>query len=155
MAAATVALAADNTTPKNAIALEPYGTISWTGINGEAELGAGASLVFGITKNLSVVGFGEADNTENTFLDRFGAGLRYTAPLGSRVSLDAGVGGGYDTERQNFFVRLPVGANLYAYKSKNADLGLRVQYAFDIDGNGKHGSATGRLFAGPVLNVKF
>lgn len=135
--------------------LEPYGILSWTGLNGEAELGAGANLTFGLTKNLALVGFGEADNTEQTFVDRFGLGLRYTAQLGTRVSLDAGVAGAYDLERETFFLRLPLGANFYAYKSKTADVGLRVQYAFDISGDGPNGAATGRLFAGPVVNLRF
>jgi hypothetical protein len=138
-----------------AIGLEPYGTISWAGIDGQSELGAGANITLGITKNLSVVGFGEGDNTDGLLVERFGAGLRYTAALGSKVSLDAGVAGAYDTIMEKVFLRLPLGANLYALKTKNADAGLRVQYAFDIGGDGRNGSATGRLFAGPVINLRF
>lgn len=137
------------------IGLEPYGTISWAGIDGQRELGAGANLTMGITKNLSVVGFGEGDNTDGLLVERIGAGLRYTAALGSKVSLDAGAAGAYDTSTEKTFLRLPLGANLYALKTKNADVGLRVQYAFDIGGDGKNGSATGRLFAGPVFNLRF
>lgn len=147
--------AADNPTPQTAIALEPYGIISWTGLNGSSELGAGASLNFGITKNLSIVGFGEADDTQNTFIDRAGIGLRYTAWLGKSVSLDAGGAGAYDFERENFFLRLPLGANFYILKGQNVDLSIRGQYAFDLDGNGKTGTATGRAFLGPVFNAKF
>lgn len=135
--------------------LEPYGTVSWTGLNGSPEIGAGANLTFGLTKNLALVSFGESDNTTGGFVDRFGLGLRYTAQLGTRVSLDAGVAGAYDLEAEHFFLRLPLGANLYAYKSANADVGLRVQYAFDISGDGPNGAATGRLFAGPVVNLRF
>lgn len=138
-----------------AIGLEPYAIRSWTGINGAAETGAGANLTLGITRNLSVVGFGESDNTDGDLVDRFGAGLRYTAAIGKNVSLDAGAAGAYDLDGERFFLRLPLGANLYALKTKNADLGLRVQYAFDIGGDGKNGSATGRLFAGPVINLRF
>jgi hypothetical protein len=137
------------------IGLEPYAIHSWTGLNGAAETGAGANLVLGITKNLSVVGFGESDNTDGAFVDRFGAGLRYTANLGTKFSLDAGAAGAYDLDGERFFLRLPLGANLYALKTKNADVGLRVQYAFDIGGDGKNGSATGRLVAGPVINLRF
>lgn len=143
--------AADLLTP----GFEPYGIVSWTGINGHPDLGAGANLTLGLTKNLTLVTFGESDNVTGGFVDRFGAGLRYTATLGSRVSLDGGVAGAYDLEGEHFFLRLPLGANLYAYKSANADVGLRVQYAFDISGNGKNGAATGRLFAGPVVNLRF
>jgi hypothetical protein len=134
---------------------EPYGSVSWTGINGAADLGVGANLTFALTKSLSLVTFGEADNTTGGFVDRFGAGLRYTAQLGKSVSLDAGVAGAYDLEQEHFFLRLPLGANLYAFKSKSADVGMRVQYAFDISGDGPNGSATGRLFAGPVVNLRF
>ena len=95
-----------------ALTLEPYGTISWAGINGEAELGAGANLSLAITKNLSVVSFAEADNTDGLFVERLGAGLRYTAWLGTKVSLDGGVAGGYDLVDPHFFLRLPLGANL-------------------------------------------
>lgn len=134
---------------------EPYGIVSWTGINGASDLGAGANVTFALNKNLSLVTFGESDNLNGGLVDRFGGGLRYTATLGKSVSLDAGVGGAYDFEGQNFFLRLPLGANFYALKSANVDAGLRVQYAFDLDGDGKNGTATGRLFAGPVLNVRF
>ena len=137
------------------LGLEPYGTISWAGLNGEAELGAGANVTLGLTKNLSLVGFGEADNTDGTLIERFGGGLRYTASLGARVSLDAGVAGGYDQTGQNFFLRLPLGANFYAIHTRDVDVGVRVAYAFDIDGNGKTGTATGRGFLGPLVNLRF
>ncbi len=142
-------------TPALRLGLEPYGLISWTGLNGSAELGAGASLVVGLTKNLAVVGFGEGDNTDGILIERFGGGLRYTAALGPRVSLDAGVAGAYDQTAQTFFLRLPLGASFYALQTKRADLGLRVQYAFDISGDGPNGASTGRLFLGPVLNARF
>lgn len=137
------------------IGLEPYGTISWAGIDGQADLGAGANLRLGITKNLSVVGFGESDDYDGLTVERLGAGLRYTANLGNRVSLDAGVGGAYDIANDRAFLRLPLGANLYAVKGKDIDAGLRVQYAFDITSRGHNGTSTGRLFAGPVLNLRF
>lgn len=140
---------------KTAIGLEPYGIISWTGLNGSSELGAGANLTFGITKNLTLVGFGEADNVHDEFIERFGGGLRYTAWLGKRVSLDATVAGGYDVTDPHFFVRLQPGVNFHIYQSDSVDLGVRGAYGFDIDGNGKDGTATGRGFFGPVLNAKF
>ena len=138
-----------------ALGLEPYGLISWTGLNGAAELGAGANLTLAITKNLTLVSFAEADDTKGTLVERFGGGLRYTAWLGSKVSLDAGVAGAYDLTKDNFFLRLPLGATFYAVKTKQIDLALRVAYAFDLDGDGKHGTATGRGFAGPVFNYRF
>lgn len=141
--------------PALQLGAEPYGLISWTGLNGEAELGAGLNLTATITKNLSLVSFAEADDVDNLFIERAGLGLRYTAWLGKKASLDAGVAGAYDLEHANFFLRLPLGANLYAWKSKNADLGLRAQYAFDLDGNGKTGTATGRFFAGPFFNYRW
>lgn len=141
--------------PSLTIGAEPYGMISWTGVNGQAEQGAGLAIPVAITKNLAIVGFGEADNVTETFVDRFGVGLRYTAQLGSRVSLDGGVGGGYDLEDPHFFLRLPVGATLYAYKGKSAELGFRVQYAFDISGDLHDGRAIGRLFYGLVGNYRF
>lgn len=142
-----------------AVTLEPYGTISWTGLEGEADLGAGVNLTLGITKNLSIVTFAEGDSTQDPSffdqIDRAGAGLRYTAWLGSRVSLDAGVAGAWDIQNSDFFLRLPLGANLYAVKTKNLSLGLRAQYAFDISGDGPNGTATGRAFIGPTASFRF
>lgn len=142
-----------------AVGLEPYGTISWTGLEGSPELGAGLGATVGITKDLSITAFAEGDSLDdpNFFdqIDRAGAGLRYTAWLGSKVSLDGGVEGAWDIQNSVFFLRLPLGANLYALKTKNVDLGLRAQYAFDISGHGPNGTATGRAFAGPVLNLRF
>ncbi len=145
----------ERSSPALRLGLEPYGTISWTGLEGAAELGAGANLTLGLTKNLALVGFGESDNTTGGFIDRFGGGLRYTAALGPRVSLDGGVAGGWDMDRDTFFLRLPLGISFYAIKTANADLGLRLQYAFDLDGDGKQGTATGRGFFGPIANFKF
>lgn len=142
-----------------AIGLEPYGTIGWTGIDGESELGAGVGSTFGITKNLSLTAFAEGDSLDNPrFFDqiaRAGAGLRYTAWLGTKVSLDGGIQGAYDIHSDSVFIRLPLGANAYAIKEKNYDLGLRLQYAFDISGDGPNGASTGRAFAGPVFNLRF
>lgn len=144
---------------KLTVGLEPYGTMSWTGLNGESDLGAGLGATVGITKNLSLTAFAEGDSLDNpNFLDqiaRAGAGLRYTAWLGTRVSLDAGVQGAYDIQHENVFLRLPLGANLYAIKKPNYDLGIRLQYAFDISGSGPNGTSTGRAFAGPVFNLRF
>jgi hypothetical protein len=144
---------------KFAVGLEPYGTVSWTGLDGESDLGAGLAATVGITKNLTLTAFAEGDSTDNpNFFDqiaRAGAGLRYTAWLGSRVSLDAGVQGAYDIQYEHVFIRLPLGANLYAIKEPNYDLGIRVQYAFDISGSGPNGTSTGRAFAGPVFNLRF
>lgn len=135
--------------------VEPYGMVSWTGLNGKAELGAGLALAAPVTRNLSIVGFGESDDTTGVFVDRFGAGLRYTAYLGKQVSLDGGIALAYDQPTDNSFLRLPFGANFTFLRSKNADLSLRAQYCFDIDGNGKQGTATGRAFVGPVFGLKF
>jgi hypothetical protein len=149
--------AAESTGPT--IGLEPYGTLSWTGLEGEADLGAGLAATLGITKNLSIVAFAEGDTTSdpNFFdqIDRAGAGLRYTAPLGKHFSLDAGVAGAWNIENSAFFLRLPLGANLYAVRTKDVTLGLRAQYAFDISGSGANGTAAGRAFVGPVLTYSF
>lgn len=141
------------------LSAEPYGVISWTGINGKPELGAGIAPTLAIGRNLTIVGFGEGDHEEGILVERLGAGLRYTAYLGKRVSLDGGVAGAYDLENPHFFLRLPLGSNLTFLRSKNVDLSIRAQYAFDISGqkSGKlrDGTATGRLFIGPVFGLKF
>lgn len=135
--------------------LEPYGTVSWTGLDGKAVLGAGANVAFSLNKNLALVGFGESDNTQHSTIDRAGIGLRYTAYAGTRLSLDGGVAGAYDCEGNSAFLRLPLGATVHLAKTEYFDLGIRAGYAFDISGNGKHGSADGRAFIGPVLTYKF
>ena len=141
------------------VCLEPYGTISWTGLDGEADLGAGVNAVIGITKGLSVVAFAEGDSLDDPNfidqIDRAGAGLRYTIELNKRLTLDAGVAGAWDIQNSAFFIRLPLGATAYAIKEKNYDVGLRLQYAFDISGNGPNGTSAGRAFAGPVFNLRF
>lgn len=135
--------------------VQPYGMISWTGINGEAELGAGLDASWAITKNLSVMGYGEADNTYGTLVERFGGGLRYSAYLGKHFSLDGGIAPSYDIDGDRFFARLPIGAELYLVRGKNVDLSLRLQYAFDVSGNGPNGSSKGRALFGPRLGFKF
>jgi hypothetical protein len=144
---------------QSAIGLEPYGTIHWRGIDGESDLGAGVGATIGITKNLSLTAFSEGDSTSDpNFLDqivRAGAGLRYTAWLGSRVSLDGGVQGAWDIENAAFFVRLPLGANIYAVKTENFAIGVRAQYAFDISGKGPNGTARGIASVGPFFSYSF
>ena len=163
------------------VALEPYGTMSWTGINGDSEIGAGAAIVFPVgPRGLSLVAFGEGDHEDGRLVERLGAGLRYTAYLGKYVSLDGGIAGAYNLEDPHLFLRLPLGANFTVVRSKNLDVSFRVQYAFDISGNETSGSrnrsskgcddkeakaekssnfndgvATGRLFIGPVATLKF
>lgn len=135
--------------------LEPYVGLNWQGVDGKARSFAGTTLKADITKNLSLTLSGESENTAHSAVDRGVLGLRYTAPLGKRVSLDAGIGLGYDFEGRNAFARIPFGANLYAVKEKNFDLGLRAQYALDVSGNAKRGTASGSVFVGPVLNLRF
>jgi hypothetical protein len=141
------------------VGLEPYGTINWRGLNGEADLGAGVNLSLEISKGLSLVAFAEGDSTKdpNFFdqIDRAGAGLRYTVWLGKRASLDGGVAGAYDIANENFFLRLPLGASLYAIKTEKLSAGLRAQYAFDISGNGKTGTASGIASVGPFVDFSF
>lgn len=113
--------------------LEPYGTVSWTGLDGKAEIGAGVAGVINIYQTgLSLVAFGEGDHEKGLLVERLGGGLRYNAYLGKYLSLDAGVSGGYDLEDPHFFLRLPLGANITFYRSKNVDASIRAQYAFDI-----------------------
>lgn len=140
--------------------LEPYGTLSWVGINGRSELGAGVSLVFPLSpQGLSLVSFGEGDHEAGRFIERLGAGLRYTAYLGKYVSFDGGFMGSYDLENPHLFIRLPMGANFNIIRTKNIDVYVRTQYAFDIGGNKTHGlregTSTGRFFLGPVASLKF
>ncbi len=137
------------------LSLEPYAALSWQGLNGHSQWGAGISPALALTKNLSLVGYFESDNVNQEFVDRVSGGLRYTAYLGKVLSLDAGVGLGYATELDQSFIRLPLGANINILRSGNADIYLRGEYVFDVDGNGKEGRATGRVFLGPVLSLKF
>lgn len=153
------ALASAKAADTLAIGLEPYGSMSWRALDGKPDLGAGLGLNVPITKNLSLTVFGEGDSTKDPSfidqIDRAGAGVRYTAWLGSRVSLDGGIQGAYDIQNSSVFLRLPLGASAYAIKKENFDLGLRLQYAFDISGSGPNGTSTGRAFVGPVFNLKF
>ena len=135
--------------------LEPYGTVAWNGLNGSARYGAGANVVTHITKGFSLCGFGESDNTAHSVIDRGGVGLRYEGHLGKHVKGDAGVAGAYDFEGNQFFVRLPVGLTLNVIESKKFEAGLRAAYAFDISGDGKHGTADGRAFIGPTATLRW
>ena len=146
----------DSANSPTAISLEPYMLINWTGINGKSDIGSGFNAVFGLSPNLSIVGFAEANDSKDVLVERFGAGLRYTAYLNQRLSLDGGVAGAYDLERDHVFLRLPLGGNFYIVKKNNFDLGARLQYAFDISGSGKRGQGTadGSAFLGLVLNVR-
>lgn len=134
---------------------EPYAALSWQGLNGHSKWGVGISPTLALTKNLSLVGYFESDNKTQELVDRVAGGVRYTAYLGKVLSLDAGVALGYATELDNSFIRLPLGANINLARSGNLDLYIRGQYIFDVDGDGKEGRATGRVFLGPVLSFKF
>jgi len=137
------------------VSIEPYATVAWEGINGEGTGGAGANVVTHINKTFSLWGFGESDDTEHSFIDRFGGGIRAEAKLGKRIRFDAGIGGGYDSEREAAFIRIPFGITAYVVQSKHVDLGPRLSYAFDISPSGTHGSVDGRLFGGVVCDIKF
>lgn len=138
-----------------AIGIEPYGTVSWLGLDGKARTGAGVTETVGITKGLSLTLSEEADNTAHSSIDRGVLGVRYTVPLGARVSLDAGIGLGYDFESRAAFARIPFGGTFYAVKKANFDLGVRAQYALDVSGSAKRGTSDGRAFVGPVFNLRF
>jgi len=135
--------------------LEPYGTLSWEGLDGEARLGAGANVLFEVARGFSLWGFGESDNTAHSVVDRSGLGIRYTGSLGKHVRGDAGVALGYGFETQAVFTRVATGLTLVLAQSKSFELAGRAAYAFDIDGDGKHGTATGRAFLGPTLTLKW
>lgn len=135
--------------------LEPYGTVSWQGLDGKARYGAGANVATHLTKNISLWGFGESDNTEHSVVDRGGIGLRYEAAFGKRIHGDAGIAYAYNFEDNFSFIRLPLGLTADVLQSKYVSLGLRAAYAFDISGNGKHGAADGRAFLGPVATLKW
>jgi hypothetical protein len=137
------------------LGLEPYGTVAWTGLDGQAVTGAGATLSAAITRGFSLTLSGESDNAQHSLVDRGVLGLRYSAAFGKRVTGDLGLGLGYDFERRGAFARIPIGLNFYAVKTKNADLGLRVAYALDVSGSAKRGTSDGRAFAGPVFNFRF
>jgi len=145
------------------VSLEPYGTVSWSGLDGRAVTGAGANVVAHLTGYLSLWGFGESDNTAHAVIDRAGGGLRLEAPVGPRVRLNAGIGLGYDIEGASsanhgtdlsVFCRVPLGASVNLLKSKYVSGDIFVAYAFDVSGNGKAGAAFGRFFAGPRLTIK-
>ena len=135
--------------------LEPYGTVAWRGIVNKGILGAGANIAFSLNKNLALIGFGESDNTQHSTIDRAGIGIRYTAYASKKLSLDGGVNGAYDLEGKFSFIRLPLGVTFHLVHTEYLDIGLRGAYAFDISGNGKHGTADGRAFIGPVATLQF
>jgi len=134
--------------------VSPYVTMSWPGMDKPA-YGVGTDINFNLTKNLGLAFFGESDDPGHAVIDRAGAGLRYTAYAGSRLSLDGGIQGCYDIEGSHGFVRLPLGVSFNLMKSKSADLSIRAVWAFDISGDGKHGTATGRASIGPTFTFKF
>lgn len=143
------------TLPAAEFTAEPYAALSWQGLNGHSQWGAGISPTLALSKNLALVGYFESDNKTQELVDRVAGGLRYTAYLGKVMSLDAGVAIGYATELDNSFIRLPLGANINLVRSDNVDICIRGQYIFDVDGDGKEGRATGRVFLGPLISFKF
>jgi hypothetical protein len=62
---------------------------------------------------------------------------------------------GYGWETDAVFARVAAGLSLILVRSKSFELAGRAAYAFDIDGDGKHGTATGRAFLGPTATLKW
>ncbi len=153
--ALTLSLPRSHAAEALSVGVETYGTVGWTGINGEPETGLGATLLVGITKNVALTFSGESDDSDHSFVDRAVLGIRYTVPFGTRVTADLGLGLGGDFEREHLFARIPAGLNFYALRTKSVDLGVRASYALDVTGTAQRGTATGRAFLGPVFNFRF
>jgi len=136
------------------VSLEPYYTVGWQGINGQSKDGFGANLVTHLNQTFSLWAFGESDDTEGVAIDRAGGGIRAEAKLGAHLKFDAGIGAGYSMAADALFIRVPFGVTAVLIQSKSLELGPRLAYAFDISGDGKHGTADGRFFAGLVATLK-
>lgn len=147
--------AAPSQTWLNSVSLEPYGTVSWLGLNGKAVTGAGANVVTDISKNLALFLSLESDNTQHSTADRGVFGLRLESFLTSRVRLDAGLGLGHDFEADSNFLRIPFGLTGYVIDTESYDIGVRAGYAFDITGGHNRGRADGRAFLGLVGTLKW
>jgi len=139
----------------NSISLEPYGTVSWLGLNGKAVTGAGATITTDISKSLALFFSAESDNTQHSTADRGVFGIRLESFLTSRVRLDAGAGIGHDFESDNNFLRIPFGLTGYVIDTKSYDIGVRAGYAFDISGGHNTGRADGRAYLGLVGTYKW
>lgn len=131
------------------LSLSTYATLGFENFDGDAEGGVGAELAVGLSSTISLYGFAEADGTEHSAIDRFGGGARVTGKLGKYLRPFAGLGAGYDAEREATFLRPEAGAFVDIWKFKSATLSLLGKYGLDVNTRGQAGQ---RLSGGLSLS---
>lgn len=155
---AEVAIAPE--TPKSAfssLSVSPYYTLGLHDFDGNAKSGVGLEAALPLSKSVSFVTFGEADNNDGSTFDRAGAGLQFTGKLGKlrpfgRMSAGYAFEGSGSLDESSFFLRPQFGADLPFYRSGGFEAGLTASWALDVDLNG---NATQRLFGGVGLKWAF
>lgn len=149
---ATVGLAAD--APKapvapepqpswlNAVSVSPYASLTLQDFAGKSRTGAGVDVGLGISKHVSVVAFGEGDDSDGAFVDRAGLGLQATAKLTKSVSLWGRMSGAYNFDgddglaEDSWFIRPQFGADLKLLEYEGWYAKLRASWGLNVDLDG-------------------
>lgn len=142
----------------NSISVSPYATVAFEDFDKGATGGVGLDVGIGISKTVSLVAFGEADDVDGSFVDRAGLGLRVTGRLTKAVSIFGQMSGGYSFSdsaglgRDDWFIRPQFGGSLDFWRKGNAHVGLTGSWGLDVD---LDGHTAQRLFGGLVAGTSF
>lgn len=142
----------------NSVSVSPYATVAFSDFDGDQQGGLGMAVGVGLSKAVSLVSFAESDDTDGSFLDRSGLGLRVTGRVTKSLSLFGQMSGGYSFSRSagldenEWFIRPQFGATLDFWRYKNWHAGLTASWGLDVD---LDGHVAQRLFGGLAIGTSF
>ena len=142
----------------NSVSVSPYATVAFSDFDGDQQGGLGLAVGLGLSKAVSLVNFTEADDTEGSFIDRAGLGLRVTGRLTKSLSLFGQMSGAYSFSRSagldesEWFIRPQFGATLDFWRWKNWHAGLTASWGLNVD---LDGHVSQRLFGGLAIGTSF
>lgn len=156
VASAFYACAAEPQSLFNSVSVSPYYTVGFENFNGKAKGGAGLDVGLGLSPTMSVVSFIETSDTDDAWIDRFGAGVQMTGKLGKwlkpygRFSVGYALDGSSGLSNDKLFLRPEFGTTIDVYHHKKASVSVLGAWALDVDTDGH---AAQRLKAG--LKISF
>lgn len=142
----------------NSVSVSPYATVAFSDFDGDQQGGLGLNVGVGLSKTVSLVNFTEYDDTDGSFVDRAGLGLRVTGRLTKAVSLFGQMSGAYSFSRSagldedEWFLRPQFGATLDFWRWKTWHAGLTASWGLDVD---LDGHVSQRLFGGLAVGSSF
>lgn len=150
----------------NRVSVSPYATVAFADFDGDQVGGAGLEVGVGISRAVSLVGFGESDDTEHEFIDRAGLGLRVTGRVTKALSVFGQMSGGFAFDespsvgqdespsvgQDEWFLRPEFGATVDFWRKGNAHVGAEASWGMDV---GLDGRTAQRLRGGLVAGTSF